>query len=224
MRRLDYLFDGTSGAQVKRVVEVKVCGITSLGDAQMCVEVGVDALGLNFWPGTPRKVDAAVATSIVQAFPEVEMVGVFVDADLDEIRTLQREVGFDWIQLHGSEAPETVAALGPHCYKALGVAEAEDVARARRYPGTRILLDARVPGAMPGGTGVVFDWELAVTLAGERELTLAGGLNPANVAEAIAKVGPHRVDVASGVESRPGVKDRSLVEAFVAGVPVEESI
>lgn len=201
---------------MKRPVEVKVCGLTSLGDAEMCVQVGVGALGLNFWPGTPRQVDTRVATAIVEAFPDVEMVGVFVDADLAEIRRLRHEVGFDWVQLHGSEPPELVEALGPCAYKALRIGDAADLEALSRYPGDRILLDARVPGAMPGGTGHTFDWELAVSVARERELTLAGGLTPHNVADAIATVGPHRVDVASGVESAPGVKDRALVEAFVA--------
>ena len=181
----------------------------------MCVQVGVDALGLNFWAGTPRRVDTEVARSIVEAFPDTEMVGVFVDATMDEVRALRARVGFDWVQLHGDEPPEVVEALGPRAYKALGVSGADDIARVGLYPGERILLDARVPGAMPGGTGHAFDWDLAVEVARKRKLTLAGGLRPDNVAEAIARVRPHRVDVASGVESAPGVKDPALVEAFV---------
>lgn len=197
-------------------MEVKVCGLTSLEDAEMCVKVGVHALGLNFWPGTPRQVDTRVASAIVAAFPNVETVGVFVDASVEEILRLRAEVGFDWVQLHGDEDPEHVAALLPHAYKAVGIAEAGDLEAVQRFGGTRILLDARVPGAMPGGTGHAFDWDLAIAVARQRELTLAGGLRPDNVADAIAKVRPHRVDVASGVESAPGVKDAELVRAFVA--------
>ena len=203
---------------MKRRVEVKVCGLTSLRDAEMCVALGVNALGLNFWPGTPRRVDTRVARAIVEAFPKVETVGVFVDASLEEVRRFQVEVGFDWIQLHGDEEPELVEELGPRAYKALGIADARDIEGVQRYGGKRILLDARVPGAMPGGTGTTFDWALAVEIARTRELTLAGGLNPDNVAAAIAAVHPHRVDVASGVESEPGIKDRARVEAFLRAV------
>lgn len=201
-----------------RRIEVKACGLTSVEDARMCVDAGVDALGLNFWPGTPRRVDTAVARAIVEAFPRVESVGVFVDASLEEIRRLRDEVGFEWVQLHGDEDASVVEALGPKAYKALGIAGQDDLARVAAYPGPRVLLDARVPGAMPGGTGHTFDWALAVAVARERELTLAGGLTPTNVAQAIARVRPHRVDVASGIERAPGLKDPDLVHAFVQAV------
>ncbi len=197
-------------------VQVKVCGVRTFEDAAACVDLGVDALGLNFWPGTPRRIELEVARRIVAAFADqVELVGVFVDAPLDEVRARREAIGFAWAQLHGDESPADVEALLPFAYKACGIAEAADVAAARRFPGERLLLDARVPGAMPGGTGTRFDWALAGDIARERSLTLAGGLGPDNVAEAIAAVRPARVDVASGVESRPGVKDLDLVAAFV---------
>lgn len=195
--------------------EVKVCGLTTVEDAAMCVDLGVDALGLNFWPGTPRKIEVDVAKTIVRAFPEIEIVGVFVDASAEEIERLRDAIGFDWVQLHGDEPPSMLDEL-PRAYKAVGIAGEDDLKRVVSFPGERILLDARVPGAMPGGTGHRFDWDLAVNVAQQRKLTLAGGLHPSNVGEAIERVKPHRVDVASGVESAPGVKDRALVEAFVA--------
>jgi phosphoribosylanthranilate isomerase len=116
--------------------------------------------------------------------------------------------------LHGDEPPELVGALLPRAYKAIGVKDGSVVELARRYPGERLLLDASVPG-MPGGTGRTFDWSIAAEVAKERKLTLAGGLTPENVAEAVRTVRPFRVDVASGVESTPGRKDPAKIAAFV---------
>ena len=112
------------------------------------------------------------------------------------------------------ESPELVAELLPTAYKAVGVKDGSAIELARRYPGEHLLLDASVPG-MPGGTGRTFDWDIAAAVAKERKLTLAGGLNPDNVAEAIRTVNPFRVDVASGVEASPGKKDPTQVQAFI---------
>jgi phosphoribosylanthranilate isomerase len=142
------------------------------------------------------------------------MVGVFVDFELDQIREILRQSGIEWAQLHGSESPELVAALLPNAYKALGVADGSAVERARAYPGEHLLLDASVPG-LPGGTGRTFDWSIAAEVARERTLTLAGGLSPDNVADAVRQVRPFRVDVASGVESAPGRKDHDRVRRFI---------
>ena len=125
-----------------------------------------------------------------------------------------KETGIEWAQLHGDEPPETVEALLPNAYKAIGVKDGSAVEIARRFPGEHLLVDASVPG-IPGGTGRTFDWTIAETIARERTLTLAGGLVPENVAEAVRIVRPFRVDVASGVESSPGKKDPALVQAFV---------
>jgi phosphoribosylanthranilate isomerase len=202
------------------VPKIKICGLTRVEDAVGCVDRGVHALGLNFWSGTPRHVGVAQARRIAAAVRgRCLLVGVFVDAGLEEIRRVALEVGLDEIQLHGSESPQLVEALLPNAYKAIGVREAERadevLERARRYPGTKILLDTRVPGAMPGGTGRRFDGQLAVAVARERELVLAGGLNPENVAEAVAQVKPAWVDTASGVEHAAGEKDLAAVDAFV---------
>jgi len=198
------------------MTEVKICGLTTPYDALRCIEAGADAIGLNFWPGSPRRVDIPTARSIVElAGDHAQMVGVFVDFTLEQVREILRETGIDWAQLHGDEPPEFLTELLPTAYKAIGVKDGSAIALARSYPGEHLLLDASVPG-MPGGTGRTFDWAIAAEVAEERKLTLAGGLTPDNVAEAVRAVGPFRVDVASGVESAPGRKDAELVRRFVA--------
>ena len=201
------------------MVKIKVCGVRSPEDAVACAELGVDTLGLNFWPGTARCVDIETAKRIGAAVAgRVELVAVFVDADDEAIRAVRDATGIEWVQLHGSEPPARVAALSPRAYKAIRVGTASVRELSRRYPGERILLDAAVPGVMPGGTGHVFDWALAAEIAEERPLVLAGGLRPANVGDAIRAVRPFQVDVASGVEKAPGVKDLDAVRAFVEAV------
>jgi phosphoribosylanthranilate isomerase len=198
------------------MVEVKICGLTTVDDAVRCIEAGADAIGLNFWPRSPRNVDVPTARAIVQATGDrAVVVGVFVDFALEQVREILEETGVLWAQLHGDEPPEMVAELLPTAYKAIGVKDGSAIELARRYPGEHLLLDASVPG-MPGGTGRTFDWEIAATIAKERKLTLAGGLNPDNVAEAIRAANPFRVDVASGVESEPGRKDPGLVRKLIA--------
>ncbi len=197
------------------MVEVKICGLTTVDDAVRCTEAGADALGLNFWPGSPRHVDVPTARAIVEACgDQATMVGVFVDFTLDQVREILQETGTQWAQLHGDETPGLVAELLPHAYKAIGVKDGAAIELAREYPGEHLLLDASVPG-MPGGTGRTFDWAIAASVAKERKLTLAGGLTPDNVADAVRAVRPFRVDVASGVESAPGRKAPDLVRQFV---------
>ncbi len=198
------------------MTRIKVCGLRSAEEAAACVELGVDTLGLNFWPGTPRWVDLPTARGIADAVAgRATLVAVFVNATRDEVTRVREETGIAWAQLHGDEPPELVEALLPYAYKAVRVGGASVRATVRAYPGERILLDAAVPGAMPGGTGQTFDWALAAEVARERPLVLAGGLRPENVAGAIRAVRPFQVDVASGVESAPGVKALDKVRAFV---------
>ena len=197
------------------MVEVKICGLTTVNDAVRCTEAGADALGLNFWPGSPRHVDVPTARAIVEACgDQATMVGVFVDFTLDQIREILEETGIQWAQLHGDETPGLVAELLPHAYKAIGVKDGSAIELAREFPGEHLLLDASVPG-MPGGTGRTFDWAIGASVAKERKLTLAGGLTPDNVADAVRAVRPFRVDVASGVESAPGRKAPDLVKRFI---------
>lgn len=201
---------------------IKICGVTSVADATMCIEAGADALGVNFWPGTARCCAVETARDIAAAVGDrVELVGVFVDATVEYIRRTLADTGISWAQLHGDEPPEAVRALLPHAYKALRVGGARVLEETRRYPGAHLLLDAFVRG-QPGGTGRAFDWSLAEEVARERWLTLAGGLTPDNVAQAIRRVRPYRVDVASGVEASPGIKDATKVRAFVAAVRAAE--
>jgi phosphoribosylanthranilate isomerase len=200
------------------MTRVKVCGVTSVSDAEMCCELGVDAIGLNFWPGSVRRCEEPVAREIAKVVGErALLVGVFVDASAEEVARIRDEVGLGCVQLHGDEPPELLARFLPHAYKALRVRGDGILDEVRRYGGEYVLLDAYVKGA-PGGTGATFDWSLAAQVAKERKLALAGGLTPRNVGEAVRVVRPFCVDVASGVESAPGVKDRELVRALMAEV------
>jgi phosphoribosylanthranilate isomerase len=195
---------------------VKVCGVTSVADALMALEAGVDLLGLNFVTTSRRFIDVATAKSIVAAAgAKAEIIGVVANlwpAELNELRML---VGLHAWQLHGDEPPAVFARLSEVDYKAVRVAQAADVELARTYPGRRILVDAKVPGVL-GGSGHTFDWTLVRELARERQLLLAGGITPANVASAIESVRPWAIDTASGVELAPGPKDVHKVRALVA--------
>ncbi len=197
---------------------VKVCGLTSVQDAEMCVEAGVDSIGINFWAGSRRCCSMSMARAITEAVAgRTLVVGLFVDAGLEEILEVKAETGVECVQLHGEEPPELLQPLLPHAYKALRVRGPEVLIEAERYPGEYILLDAFVPGR-PGGTGASFDWRIAARLARARRLTLAGGLTAENVAAAVVQVRPYCVDTASGVEHAPGLKDAAKVRAFVQAV------
>jgi len=196
-------------------VIVKVCGVTTAADADACAALGVDWIGLNFVPGSPRCIDVATALGIHAAVRgRSELVGVFAGQDEVGLRFFRSAAGLDRLQLHGDEPPELVARLAPFAFKALRVGSAEDAAGASRYAGL-VLIDAKVEGAL-GGTGRTVDFALVAPLARARPVLLAGGLRPGNVAEAVRAVAPWGVDVASGVERSPGVKDLDAVAAFVA--------
>jgi len=195
---------------------VKICGITRVADAELCVDAGASAIGLNFVATSKRRVTEALAREIVDAVHgRVEIVAVIADRSPSEIIALRDSVGVDYLQLHGVESAETLSCVLPFAFKAICIGGVEDVFAARAFGGERLLADAKVEGET-GGTGVTFDWALVRELAGERRLVLAGGLRPDNVAAAIRDVHPWGVDVASGVESAPGVKDGMKVRAFVA--------
>lgn len=203
-------------------VHVKICGVTSAVDALAAADLGASAVGLNFVAASPRRIDVARASEIARALHEahgrrVLVVGVVADRSLDDLRALVRDAGLDCLQLHGHETPELLDALLPHAYKAVRVAGPEDVARAAAFGGEHVLVDAKVEG-MLGGSGATFDWSLVRELAKTKKLTLAGGLTKANVARAIAEVSPYCVDVASGVERAPGVKDPAEMRAFIEAV------
>ena len=205
---------------------VKICGITSVEDAVMVAAAGADALGLNFVLSSKRVIDRATAAHISDAVGgQLELVAVVADQSTYELEELRETTGIRWLQLHGSETPEDLELLLPHAYKAIALANTADAARAQEYGGARLLADAKskIPGQL-GGTGERFDWSLAVPLAARRDLIVAGGLAPGNVAEAVRTLRPFGVDVASGVElpGNPRHKDRALVEAFIANVRAAE--
>ncbi|HEY8040743.1 MAG TPA: phosphoribosylanthranilate isomerase [Polyangiaceae bacterium] len=194
---------------------VKVCGVTTVEDALACVDLGVDSVGVNLVASSPRRVDEATATAIARAVGgRTLVVAVVAGMSVDAMRALRDRTGAGCLQLHGDESAADVAALLPHAYKAVRVGGAADAVLAGAMPGEYVMVDARVEGAL-GGTGQALDWRLVVELAKRRKLVLAGGLTPENVAAAVAMVSPWCVDVASGVESAPGVKDRRKVQRFV---------
>lgn len=199
---------------------VKICGVRSSETALACVELGASAIGVNFVASSTRCVAIhtalAIARAVHAAGTKAIVVGVVADMDLEAMRALVREAELDCLQLHGAESHVTLAALLPHAYKAVRIATSADVESARAYPGEHLLVDAKVAGTL-GGTGTAFDWTLVKTLASERRLTLAGGLDPLNVARAVREVNPYCVDVASGVEhpGSPGDKDLAKVRAFI---------
>jgi len=200
-------------------MRVKVCGITRADDAEEAARLGAWAIGLNHWPQSPRRCDAAVAAEIAGSLRRrLEVVGVFVNASLDELTHAAEDESLTMLQLHGDEGPafcqEAARRTGLKVIKAMRVRSAADVQAAEAYRTDYHLLDAHRPGA-PGGTGESFNWDLAASRRSAVPMILAGGLTPANVAEAISIGHPFAVDVASGVESKPGVKDAALMADFV---------
>ena len=199
---------------------IKVCGITRLEDALACVEAGVDAVGFNFWPGSKRHVAVAEAAGIAAALPPgILRVGVFVRARPSEVRSIVAAVGLGAVQLHGDEDPADYLEAGAPLWQVLRIESSLPETVSARA--AEVLLDAKAEGF--GGSGRSFDWSLA---RGARRyglpFWLAGGLTPANVGEAVRRAEPTGVDVASGVESRPRMKDPALVRAFVAAVRAAE--
>jgi len=201
-------------------VRAKICGITRAADARAAVDAGCDALGFNFYRGSPRFVTPSQARQIIASLPPfVTCVGLFVDPTPDEARRVATEVGVGVLQFHGDESDECCAAAGFPFIKAVNISNAEDVARlAGRYPrATALLLDAAVPN-LRGGTGATFDWAMWPRDFAQ-PLILSGGLTADNVAEAIARTHPYAVDVSSGVEgATKGQKDPAKLNAFMREV------
>ena len=196
----------------------KVCGITSREDAAAAVAAGADAIGLVFYPPSPRAVDFETAAEIAASLPdETWRIGVFVDAARDRMTTAIEEVGLDFLQLHGDEKPESTRDLPRHAFKALRLAAdaTPDEARtlADGYPDCTLLVDT-ASSSLYGGTGVPSNWAAAAALARRHRLMRAGGLTADNVGDAVRRVRPWAVDVSSGVESSPGRKDEGKLRAF----------
>jgi phosphoribosylanthranilate isomerase len=201
-------------------VRVKVCGITRLEDAELAIAHGAWALGFILWPQSKRYVSLAVAGGIVrQVRRKVETVGVFVNQPLDEIASAVDVLGVTHVQLHGDEGPSFCTAVaqrtGAKVIKALRIGHAADIRDSERYHTDFHLLDTAAKGAY-GGTGQTWDWSLIAQRRSKVPVILSGGLTSENVAGAIAAVQPWGVDVASGVEASPGIKDPAKLEAFFA--------
>jgi phosphoribosylanthranilate isomerase len=193
---------------------VKICGITRLEDAQAAVDAGANALGFIFWPKSPRVVDAERARAIVATLPQhVTAIGVFVDQPADEVNEIARRAGLGGVQLHGSERADYVRAMARPVIKAVAVTGA-DVPDVDVWPASvTVLLDVHDP-VKKGGTGRTIDWTAAAAIARRRNIVLAGGLTPENVSGAIAQVLPYGIDVSSGVEVSPGIKDHGRIKAL----------
>lgn len=203
---------------------IKICGVTLADDAARVAAAGADFIGLNFWPRSKRYLDPARAPLIAaaaRAAGPIKIVGVFVEVDPDELRAIMALVDLDVIQLHGDESDDEIrrvrATARAPIWKALAVAAAADLEAIASLAVEAILLDTPTPGR--GGSGQTFDWSLARAARiahPDRDFVLAGGLRPDNVAAAIRAVAPWAVDVASGIEAAPGVKDPHKLAAFIA--------
>lgn len=202
-------------------VQIKICGITNTKDALACAELGAQLIGLNFYPQSPRYIDPSVGRQIVEALPaDTKAVGVFVGGNTDEIRTTAKATGVRSVQLHGNFSPEIAHELARE-FRVIRVFSThahfrpEDVSP---FSDCDVLIDAHHPD-LRGGTGRTCNWPAArATLAFARFLILSGGLNAQNVGAAIQAVVPNAVDVCSGVEKAPGVKDHRAIKNFVAAV------
>ncbi len=192
----------------------------------MTAEAGADMLGFNFHPKSARYIDAEACASITSAlrreYPSVQLIGVFVNNSPDSIRRVLADCGLDLAQLSGDEPSEVCTELGEAAFKAFHGVPREGLERYARKAAPAFLVDGYAGGAY-GGTGVATDWSAAAELARDYPLLLAGGLTPDNVTEAIERVKPWGVDVASGVEARPGEKEPGKVRAFIDAVRVAEA-
>ena len=202
---------------------IKVCGLIQVDEALACIELGVQWLGFNCYQGSKRYLPPeAIATIVEQLPPAVQTVGVFVNASAKEIGEILQQTGLHAAQLHGDESPGFANALQVPWFRAFRVGGDLAEEEIRSYSKELFLLDAAQTGQY-GGTGHAFDWKVATRLRDHGKLLLAGGLQPANVKGAILQVRPFGVDVASGVESAPGRKDRQKVANFVTAVAQAEA-
>jgi len=210
-----------SGPECGKACQVKICGLTRVDEAVGCAALGADAIGLVFFPRSPRFVTDEQARAIVLALPPgVAKVGVFVNEDFPTIMRKVNECGLTAVQLHGKEPPPMVARLldqGVHVFKALFANASPGLEEVARYAATAYLVEC-AGGPLPGGNAMTWDWGMARELARGYPTILAGGLNPINVVEAIRQACPDAVDVSSGVEMTPGRKDLEKVGQFLRRV------
>ena len=203
------------------MTRIKICGVTNWADAKFCVDAGASALGFNFYARSPRSVSPATAWDMIRRLPPfVSAVGVFVDWQPEAVSSLARALHLHGAQLHGDESADDVKTLAGQIsvIKAIQVKSGFRPESLRKFSGaSAILLDGFREG-LHGGTGATVDWTLAARASSQAKIILAGGLTPENVANAIGIALPYAVDVASGVEAKPGKKDSQLVRAFISAV------
>ncbi|MBN1317686.1 MAG: phosphoribosylanthranilate isomerase [Anaerolineales bacterium] len=208
------------------MTKVKICGITTITDAEMAANAGADMLGFVFYPPSTRYLPPVQAAEITNRIRDLlggdvpKLVGVFVDVHPDDISCTSQLCQLDYVQLHGSETAAevgTLIELGLRVIKAFRVRDRASLSQIDDFRAEAVLLDAYSPNN-PGGTGQSFDWSLAEQIQAQRPIILAGGLTPTNIARAIDRVHPWAVDVSSGVEASPGIKDDQAVNRFIQAV------
>lgn len=207
------------------MTEIKICGITNVEDALCAAECGADAVGFIFYPASPRFIRPEQAKGIADVLPEgIARVGVFVNRCAAEVERIAEACVLDFIQLHGDEPPEFCRRFPPgRVIKAVFPRQLHDLQRLALYKVRAFLIDSRTDG-LYGGTGRSADWELAARLREAHPMILAGGLNEGNIHEALSSVAPHAVDINSGIERAPGIKDHERMKRMVeiirrAGAP-----
>jgi len=200
------------------MIKIKICGITNLEDALAAADAGADALGFNFYKKSPRCIEPSKAAEIIEQLPPFTVpVGIFVNEREDRIREILAATGIQAVQFHGDESPEFCQRFGGRVIKAFQVKDKESLKNMAHYRVGAFLLDSYKEGVR-GGTGVAFDWHLAVVAKTFGKVILAGGLTPENVAEAVKLVQPYGVDTAGGVERETGVKDHAKLKKFITEV------
>jgi phosphoribosylanthranilate isomerase len=212
-------------ATQQSAIQIKICGVTNANDARACVELGADMIGFNFYRKSPRYIDPAIVRRMVNALPPgISAVGVFVDAHPAEIREIAHIASIRCVQLHGNATPESCSELAYEfrVIRALSTDAQFEPEHTAAFPDCDVLIDAYHP-ELRGGTGQTCDWSAATAATRyARCLILSGGLNSNNVGRAIAAVKPYAVDVCSGIESSPGVKDHRALEQFINAVRTAE--
>ena len=205
-------------------VKVKICGMTNLKDIKVAVDGGVDAVGFIFYKKSPRSVTMQAVREIVLELPPfVDSVGVFVNETAEQINKIADHCKLDRVQLHGDESPAFCKKIRRRVIKAIRVKDIQSLKKLSDYPVSSFLLDTFSEDQY-GGTGKVFDWNLAYPAKKYGPIILAGGLTPINVHQAIQRIQPYGVDVCSGVESQPGIKDHKKMKAFLKNVKAERKI
>ena len=199
-------------------IKVKICGMTQLKDAEFAVEQGADAVGFIFYKKSPRAVTMKTVKEIISKLPPlVDTVGVFVNESVDRVNKIADYCGLDLVQLHGDESPAFCRKIRRRVIKAFRVKDLQSIKQLEKYPVSGFLLDT-FSDNLHGGTGKTFDWNLALPAKKIGPVILAGGLTPRNIRQAVSQVRPYGVDVCSGVEKSPGVKDLEKVRAFLKNI------